>query len=387
MSIFSTSKCALFIALATLLWGFFSCGGPGAVGPTDSIPPATSNTDNKTPSVVEQPSKPAVNTVSTYYGFWPYWIHPASYEPDWRGLTHLSYFSLEAVQGGTLDDQYIGTEYYKIRDTAHAHNVKVTLTITCFDRDIQDEILAYHQRELIDNILKSVQEHGADGVNVDIEDVREINSFTHFSNTSLMQNFMASLYAALKKANPGYHISFCVMGGVEPPYRNPELSKYTDAVFLMGYDYHWSTSPVTGAVSPYGNPDDLSVDESLSTLEKWYPKSQLILGLPFYGYDWPCSSSEPGAKTLGEGAIVYMQDALIRASEYGRQFDAKTKSPWYRYQLKGSWHQCWYDDPESLALKFNYVKSSGIAGVGYWALGYEGNGSPVWESVIKTFKR
>ena len=348
---------------------------PGCTGTNPSISGA-----NCTPCTI----LPANRLV---YGFWPCWIHPDSYQPNWNCLDYVCYFSLDANSNGTLNTDDIETEYYTVRDTAHSHKVNVPLAVTCFDQDTQDEILAYHGDELVNNIARKVQDLGADGVSIDFEDVRDTNSLIHSSNTGLMQNFMMTLHDTLKKINRDYHISFCVLGNVEKVYQNSALSKYTDAVFLMGYEYHWSTSPETGAISPYNDPNQLDVDDSVDTLKKYYPPDKIILGLPFYGYDWLCSSGEPAARTEGEGAIVYMNSAIAKANIHGRLWDSDTHTPWYKYQSQSVWHQCWYDDEESLGLKFDYLISAQLAGPGFWALGYEGPDAAIWNVIKQKFSR
>jgi spore germination protein YaaH len=330
---------------------------------------------------------PYKHEIKYLYGFWPYWIDPGSYQPDWTGLTHVSYFSMDATANGGLDTQYIGPAYYYIREKAHSQNVKITLTVACFDCAAQDSILAYHQADLVDAVLTKLQDYAADGVCIDFELVKNTNSLTSGSNTVLMQDLMLLLNSKLKKANPDYDISFCVTGNVENVYRNRALAAYTDAVFLMGYEYHWSKAPETGAISPFDDSGQLDVNESIDILKKWYPADKLILGLPFYGYDWACDSPEPRAKTNGEGEIITMYSALASAKDYGRLWDTSSHTPWYKYQSQGTWHQCWYEDNESLALKFNYINAAGLAGAGFWALGYEGPDSPVWTLVKQAFNR
>ena len=312
---------------------------------------------------------PILPVTKLMYGFWPNWISPDSYQPNWNCLNYVCYFSLDANSTGTLNTDDIGTEYYTIRDAAHSHRVNVPLAVTCFDQDTQDEVLAYHGGDLVNNIAQKLQDLDADGVCIDFEDVRDTNSLIHGSNISLIQNFMMTLHDTLKKINRNYHISFCVLGNVEKVYQNSALSKYADAVFLMGYEYHWSTSPETGAISPYNDPNQLDVDDSVTTLKKYYPADKIILGLPFYGYDWPCSSGEPAARTKGEGAIVYMNSAIANADMYGRLWDSTTHTPWYKYQSQNVWHQCWYDDEESLGLKFDYLISAQLAGLGFLGVG------------------
>jgi len=46
-----------------------------------------------------------------------------------------------------------------------------------------------------------------------------------------------------------------------------------------------------------------------------------------------------------------------------------------------TYRQVWYDDNESLSIKYQYIKDQGLLGVGFWALGYEGNNSNIWNEL------
>lgn len=52
----------------------------------------------------------------------------------------------------------------------------------------------------------------------------------------------------------------------------------------------------------------------------------------------------------------------------GRQWDNLLQSPWFNYinPKDGNVHQVWYDDPQSLSIKFRQAKAQGIGGVGTW---------------------
>jgi hypothetical protein len=89
------------------------------------------------------------------YVYWPYWIDFQSYQPNWDLLNYVSYFSIVVNSDGTLNTNNIGTNYYSVRDTAHAHNVRVTLVIESFDQDVQDYILVNKQKELAMAIVET----------------------------------------------------------------------------------------------------------------------------------------------------------------------------------------------------------------------------------------
>ncbi len=315
------------------------------------------------------------------YGFWPYWTDPADYEPDWGGLTHVAYFGLYPQADGSLVNSSM-YRYEDVRAMAHANGVEVTISLPCFDKDTQDSILAYHRQTLADNILDALEYYNADGVNLDFEFPRETNTYTGESNAVLYEDLMERIHNTLKTANPNYHISFCIAGGVEQIYRNSNLAQYVEDIFMMGYDYHWRTAPTTGPVSPFDDPTRFDVTNSVNILRDYYPDHKIILGLPFYGYDWPCEDDEPGSSTTDAGTSVFMKDAIVNAQTYGRNWDENSNTPWYVY-YDGEWRQTWYEDDESLGLKWDYVVSEGLSGTGYWALGYEHE--EIWDLVKEKF--
>jgi spore germination protein YaaH len=165
---------------------------------------------------------------------------------------------------------------------------------------------------------------------------------------------------------------------VEGVYRNTNLKQYLDSIFIMGYDYHWRESSTTGPVSPYNDPATYDVVDTVNISLNYYDKQQLILGLPFYGYDWKTVSGQPKAGTIGIAKSVDLSWTNYIAPVYGRLWDSSSNTPWYRYKDGDTWHQVWYDDDKSIGLKYDYAKSKNLGGVGFYALGLEGNNSTIW---------
>lgn len=112
---------------------------------------------------------------------------------------------------------------------------------------------------------------------------------------------------------------------------------------------------------------------------------KLVLGLPWYGYDYECIKFDPEVKTCyikevpfrgvncSDAAgrqITYstVQDLLSTRTDTGRKWDVPTLSPnfWYNDQY-GNVHQVWYDDPISLAIKYRYAMQYGkMRGIAIW---------------------
>ena len=101
------------------------------------------------------------------------------------------------------------------------------------------------------------------------------------------------------------------------------------------------------------------------------PPSKIILGLPYYGYDWPTTDGTPTATATGpESPLSY---ATIAAAGHPTYWDPVTDTPWTSYQVGSQWYTTYFDDPTSMALKAQLANFFHIAGVGIWALGMDGN--------------
>ncbi len=111
--------------------------------------------------------------------------------------------------------------------------------------------------------------------------------------------------------------------------------------------------------------------------------SKLILGTPWYGYDYECISFDGRTceieHTLWRGcncsdfvgtqkSYDTMLNLLANDAVDGRQWDEASQTPYFSYQNEnGTWHQVWYDDPESLAIKYGVARDAlAIRGVGMW---------------------
>jgi hypothetical protein len=70
--------------------------------------------------------------------------------------------------------------------------------------------------------------------------------------------------------------------------------------------------------------------------------------------------------------------------QYDAQWDAPSLTPWYRGQTPG-WFQTWHDDAASLGHKYGRVHAEDLAGVGIWALGYDGPRAELWGALHAAF--
>ena len=171
---------------------------------------------------------------------------------------------------------------------------------------------------------------------------------------------------------------------------------------LMTYDYHWGCSDkVAGPVAPLFGNNGHNVNATVAwSLANSMPPADLLLGVAWYGREYPTTSDEYQAPTncseteADQDVKAYQAPlALKRARKFGRGgelWDATTQTPWYKFQDRTRpwlWWEGYFDDSRSLALKYELVKERGLKGVLIWMLnGCTQTEAPeVWRGLAAAF--
>jgi spore germination protein YaaH len=339
------------------------------------------------------------------YAFLPYWsLGERDLFVD--QLTDLSYFGL------TVDDKarVITTDgpYKKWRDdktlARTVTKVKkaggnVSVTLICHNDDDIDAVLACSTcwEDLVQDVIKELSWAGIRDLNVDFE----------YSGYTTPEN--AEKYAQLvgllnKKLDEAFGDSFVVVSAYadsadkaekeDVRLTNPKsLAQSADAIFIMAYDFHRPTSANAGPVSPLAGSyttTRLNLTKSLEGYLQVVPASKIVLGLPFYGYDWLVEDAEPmsarvdGSDETGfSGSKTYAEitNFLVK-KQIKPLWDKVSETPYFNYidEETGVLRQVWYDDVKSLKLKANLATQKDLLGVGVWALGFEGGYTDIWEA-------
>ena len=307
------------------------------------------------------------------FGYAPYWTLPLSSAFDVKNLTTLAYFSVDANSDGTLDQSGPGWNGYQSQDLvnlvtrSHAAGDRVVLTITCFDQRSLDQITSDPNApaRLSAALITALKGKSLDGVNFDFEGQGR-------ADQAGLTDLITKVSAALHATDPHWQVTMAVYGSAASDpggfYNVATVAPAVDAFFVMAYDMNTRSTP--SATSPLvgSGYTDLRVIEDFLKL---IPPSKIVLGLPYYGYDWPTSDGSPTATaTGGESPLT---DASIAAGNHPTYWDPVTDTPWTSYQVGTQWHKTYFDDPTSLALKAQLANYFHIAGVGIWALGMDNN--------------
>ncbi|NOZ74049.1 MAG: T9SS type A sorting domain-containing protein [FCB group bacterium] len=316
----------------------------------------------------------------TVFGYHPYWEGTNWQDYNYDLLTTVAYFSAEVSSSGQLTNLH-GWPVTGLINAAHSNGVKVVLAATLFSSSSITTLLssASKRQTLITNLLAQVQAGNGDGVNIDFEGMPA-------SQKQNMVQFITDLAATFHSAIPGSEVSIA-MPAVDwsNAWDYAALATAADGLFIMGYDYHWGGSSNTGAVAPLtGGTYNITwtVNDYLSKTGN--QANKIILGVPYYGIEWPAVSSSAGAATTGSGSSKLYNTAIALAQTYGRNWDGSSQTPWYAYN-SGGWHQGWYDDAQSLELKYNLALVRNLQGVGIWALGYDHGHQELWDLLASSF--
>lgn len=150
------------------------------------------------------------------------------------------------------------------------------------------------------------------------------------------------------------------------------IGKVADQVRLMGYDYHWPTSP-PGPIAPVG-----WLAGVLRYAKTRIPAAKIILGVPEYGYDW----------SRGHGTGITWQQAMQLSRQPGVQlhYSAASQAPWFSYtDAAGHRHTVWFENAESSQAKFRLAQAADIGGVYLWMYGSADPGTwPVLRQALPT---
>lgn len=339
------------------------------------------------------------------FGYVPYWEmgdgianHVAK-----TPLTTLALFSVTNTRTGKIDTSQNG--YRRITGAigkqltreAHDRGVAVQLVYTSFGTarnkrlfrslEVQDATIAA--------LVALADRIGVDGINVDVEllDADLVPTYGAF---------VGRLREALEATDPDGLVSVATTAGPTGAAMALAASKAgADRIFLMGYDYHYAGSDV-GASAPLDRRDGAEKDLvwSLDLFEAvGVPIEKTILGLPLYGMRWRVAGPELGAPRLGDGAIWVPADNPrfladppappeldpIEIVEFYAVAPTVSPEPGDSRATAG-WQAIYVDSPRTLEPKLALADDRGLAGAGFWAIGYE-QGLPGYTKLMTRFTK
>ena len=283
---------------------------------------------------------------------------------DGEHLTYLSPFAYRIREDGsfeTINDTSAVNAALAVR--AVPMMAITNFTSTELGNNLAHVVLSSSsiQEKLISNMLNIMAAKGYKGVNIDFENVLPADR----------EAYNRFLQLTVNRLHPrGYFVSTALApktsaaqkGSLYEAHDYEAHGRIADFVVLMTYEWGYRMGPPQ-PISPI-NQIRRVIDYAVTVI----PRDKIFFGFQIYARDWVV----PHVKG-NEAETFSNQEAINRAVKYNAQIEYNTvaQSPFYRYtDDRGVRHEVWFEDARSAQAKFNMVKSYGLKGISYWALGY-----------------
>jgi hypothetical protein len=326
------------------------------------------------------------------YGFVPYWeMDDGIAEHLARtDLSTLALFSVSHGRGGHLATDATG--YRRIDGPigrrmiieARARGTRTELVYSSFGEAKNSAFFGAPgaQDTTIRELVRLAVDLRVDGLNVDVEQLA-------IGDIPAYGLFVGRLREALRAEIPNAQVSVATTANEGGAAMAAAASLGgADRVFVMGYDYRTAGS-APGASAPLDRIDgvkDLPWSLDLYRLAG-VPVERTILGLPLYGMAWPVTGPEPGAASTGRGAawIPRRNLDLLTMGATVTSYDPVEAVDFMAVLDGAGWQAIYLDTPMSLTPKLQLANDRGLAGAGFWAIGYE-RGLPAYTRLIASFR-
>ena len=389
---------AVVVAIALV----FVLGSAPATSPPGS--PAAVLGSSPTPSdgATTQPTSHPIPGHEVF-GFVPYWEMNGDIAQHLARtpLTTLALFSVTHTKDGAIDTKQTG--YKRITGSigaqligeAHARGTAVQLVYSSLGKARNERLFASLsvQDKTISALVALAHKIGVDGIDVDVEQLGD-------DLVPAYGAFVGRLREALRAAMPDGRVSVATSAGLTgAAMAQVAAAAGADRIFLMGYDYHYAGSDV-GASAPMDRRDGETADLVWSLdlyASLGVPVERTILGLPLYGMRWRVAGPELGAERLGDGAIWVPADnpRFLANPPAPPQLDPIEVVEFYAVaptvspvpgdsRATAGWQAIYVDSPQTLTPKLALADDRGLAGGGFWAIGYE-RGLPDYTALIARF--
>lgn len=343
------------------------------------------------------------------FGFAPFWTFEKLDNIDFNVLTTLSYFGVPVDSNGNLvrsDYGYIvfqSKEATKLFTKAHNNGTRVVLTLTQMDNfsilSFLDNSLA--QENAINQAVSEVSDRGIDGINVDFEYSGDPGEEYRSKFTQFVKNLTQKMHERI----PSSRVTVSVYAGsVKEPkiYDIKSLASVSDGIFMMAYDFGMQGSDNAIPTAPlYGYRERkywYDVSTAVDDFLKLMPPQKLILGVPWYSYNYAVYEPQIKSTTLPyywAQSLVQTYSSIIDSikpnkpgiSNYKSGWDNIGQNAWKSYfdEYAGVWRIVLYDDVKSLGIKSDFIKNKNLGGIGIWALGFDDGKKEFWRILEEKF--
>lgn len=359
--------------------------------------------------LVESQNHPHAKMSQEIIGFLPYWRMDDTKYLRFDLLSEIIYFSLTVDENGQFvkivkNETDPGWRWWQgetVKDLIAKTQIeggKFSLTVAMQKNKTLESFLNNKsaQETLIQNLLTEVKSRHLNGINIDFE-------YDGIPDDSLRERFVEfnqTLTSVFRKQSPSTRLSidFFPLSVRKPRmYDIAKLAPLYDRVIIMSYDFYSSSSDMAGPISPIGGyPEKKYIFDINTTLTDYLtivPKEKLVLGVPYYGWDWTVEDGKtPQSRTidtddfpqiLSYGRMRTFEDLIENQCQWEPL--AQAKWCWYLDPETEVEHQVWMENNQSVEAKYNLIKNQGLAGAAIWTLGYDKQYPDLWQIIQSKF--
>ena len=349
---------------------------------------------------------PHIKTSKIVYGFLPYWnMNKVVLQPE---LTHLAYFSLTIAEDGTLltitDNGIADLGYHhlqsekflQLNDEAKTYGSKTHIVFSQLENELIENFLSSSEAQTtflqaVDSLLLA---YPFNGISLDIE-------YIGLASTELRQQytiFVQNLREHLDNTYEEVELTINMYAGAATKnmlWEVDQLAPLVDYIIVMAYDFHRSSSPTAGPIAPLFSQEtnwSESINDYLRDFSKQISTDKILLGIPFYGYEWQTTYTDPGSFTLPKtGATASYQrvkELVANKKELNLEehWDENALAPYLSYVENGENYLVYFENAASVSYKLEYVNQLNLAGIAIWSLGYEGDSRDLWNVIDQELK-
>jgi spore germination protein len=287
----------------------------------------------------------------------------ASFEANKDILDEISPFWYGVNSDGSLGVD-LGGRDRDLVEIAHANDVLVIPTIhnissynTVTDILLDPRLRSQHVRFVVAEVI----EYNYDGIDIDYE---SLDPSLRPAYSALIIELSQALRERGKLLTVAVHAKTSDYGGLGGYQDWALLNKYVDRVRIMTYDLSWSGGQ-PGPIAPL-----YWVAEVAVYAKTVIDADKIIIGVPFYGYNWPPEGRATAMTWRDIQALIDAYDGsvnLLRSDSCGL-----VEENWLVYHAPDvGRREVWYATSASLEAKLKLVQEMDLAGVAAWRLGNE----------------
>lgn len=248
------------------------------------------------------------------------------------------------------------------------------LTLRMIDSDLNFKVLENQdlQRKIIEETVELAKTNNFQGIVLDLE----LFSLFNEKIPAQINQFIAAFYK--KTQENDLRLAVAIYGDAfyrKRPYDLNFISKNSDEIIVMAYDFHKSRGE-PGPNFPLSGREVYGYDFTLMVRDfsRVVPVNKLSVAFGMFGYDWTVDQNKKPIKPATPLTLNQIKENFLTACKWKNCIVLKNKlaaETEVNYIDENSDpHIVWFEDEKSYEKKREYLKDHGIENVVFWAYGH-----------------